>query len=351
MKEEGLEAKDAMGRTAVHLMVHAGNLDMINYLLGCGAKAATQGKYGETPLLLALRLKRLDIAEVLVAHMGGQALEAKDERGRTALHWAVEDFGLGIVKLLLSAGAKVVSENKDRETLMLSAVQRGHVGIMAALAKHITGHELEAKDRHGMTALHLAVEFNRTEMVNLLLSAGASTVSKTVNDETPLMLAVVKGYMSVAEVLLKHTAGQGLEAEDSTGRTALHWAAKRNRAEMATLLIAAGANTVSKTVHGETPLMLAALEGHLGMVNPLAQHMDERGLQERSRSGLTALHCAMHAEVPDDVVFPVVRALLFAGVPYMGEDRFGATARDSAEHRGSLRCVELMDVSIYEPKF
>jgi ankyrin repeat protein len=346
MEEGGLEVQDAMGRTAVHLALRAGHLDMAAALLSAGAKAMVMDRRGQTPLLLAAQGGHVDIVELLLQRLNGQGLEAKGEKGRTALHWAVEHSKLEMTTRLISAGAKAVIQDKDGETPLMSAVEWGQAGIAKVLLKRMAGQGLEVKDRMGNTALHWAAEHNRAAIATLLLSAGASALATTPMGMTPLVLAAIKGHVSVAGALLKHMDGEGLDAKDANGMTALHLAAEENHAEMVTLLIAAGANTVSKTVHGETPLMLAALKGHLGMVNLLAQCMSEQGLQERSTSGLTALHYALHAEVPDDVIFPVVRALLFAGVPYTCKDRTGATARDTAEQRGSPNCVRLIDVSI-----
>jgi ankyrin repeat protein len=414
MRLRGLETQDAMGRTALHLMVEACNMAMIDFLLRCGAKAATQDVYGQTPLLLALRLKRMDIAEVLVmhmggwglevkdewgrtalqlavqasnlrmttlllsagakavtedtkgltplllgavdqrldimqvlaGHMGGQGLEAKDAMGRTALHFMVEAGSLEMATLLLSAGANAATTDKDGESPLLSAVKLGRLDIMKVLLKHMAGHGLEAKDKRGGTALHWAVEEDRADMVTLLLSAGASTMAATPKGKTPLILAAINGCVSIAEALLKHMGSWGLEAKDMTGKTALHWAAEETHTRIVTLLVAAGADPMSKTVDGETPLMLAALKGHLGVVNLLAQHMGEQGLQEKNTAGQTALHYALCAEVWEDEIFPVVRALLFAGVPHTGVEDSGATARDYAQQRGSPSCVELIDVSM-----
>jgi serine/threonine-protein phosphatase 6 regulatory ankyrin repeat subunit A len=309
----------------------------------------TQDKDGETPLMSAVKRGQAGIAKVLLKRMAGQGLEVKDRMGNTALHWAAEENRAEMATLLLSAGASALATTPMGMTPLVLAAIKGHVSIAGALLKHMAGQGLEVKDRMGNTALHWAAEHNRAAIATLLLSAGASALATTPMEMTPLVLAAIKGHVSIAGALLKHMAGQGLEVKDRMGNTALHWAATHNRAEMVTLLVAAGANTASKTVHGETPLMLAAHKGHLGVVNLLAQHMDERGLHERNASGLTALHYATHAELSDDALFPVVRALLFAGVPHTGVDRLGATARDTAQQRGSLRCVELIDVSMCEP--
>jgi ankyrin repeat protein len=64
-----------------------------------------------------------------------------------------------------------------------------------------------------MTALHWAVEFNRLEMVELLVDQGANVNTKTYvsepgmnNGETPLQLAIRLGHKEIADYLRKHGA-------------------------------------------------------------------------------------------------------------------------------------------------
>lgn len=53
-----------------------------------------------------------------------------------------------------------------------------------------------------MTALHWAVEEERTELVKLLLKHGASPVAMSKYGETPLSIAEEMGYREVVEILL-----------------------------------------------------------------------------------------------------------------------------------------------------
>ena len=50
----------------------------------------------------------------------------------------------------------------------------------------IESHQLTAKDKTGKTALHIAVERNRIELVTVLLSHGAKGNIKDNHDKTPL---------------------------------------------------------------------------------------------------------------------------------------------------------------------
>jgi hypothetical protein len=75
----------------------------------------------------------------------GAELNARDERGRTALHWAVARRVPECVKQLIAAGA-----------------------------------DLDAADRDGKTALQLAQAKNLPEIVDLLLQAGAREVRERV---------------------------------------------------------------------------------------------------------------------------------------------------------------------------
>lgn len=83
--------------------------------------------------------------------------------------------------------------------------------------------------------------------------------------ETPLMLAVYKGYDSLFDALIKLNASPKAEAN----WTSLHYAALQGRDKYIAPLLKAGANPNAQTQRGVTPLMMAAQRPSKGIVDML----------------------------------------------------------------------------------
>ena len=113
----------------------------------------------------------------------------------------------------------------------------------------------------GNTPLCIAAENGRHEIVELLLENGA-TVDKA-NDigQTPLMMSILNYYRdTTAEVLIKN--GADINKMDNDGKNSLHMACKKYGApSIVELLIKNGANVnePEKNVFANTPLHLAAM--------------------------------------------------------------------------------------------
>jgi ankyrin repeat protein len=76
-------------------------------------------------------------------------VNAKDDRGRTPLHWAAYDGRNEIAELLITAGADVNANSDDDGTPLDRAVSEGHKEISDLLRKHggKTGEELKAEGK------------------------------------------------------------------------------------------------------------------------------------------------------------------------------------------------------------
>lgn len=119
-------------------------------------------------------------------------------------------------------------------------------------------------------------------------------------------------------MLLQHMEGEGLEDGNDDGRTLLHWAAEGGSEELVVFLLSKGAPSISRTMWGKTPLMLAAYHGHMGVVQLLVQHMGGQGINEREIDGCTALHWATEGGHEK-----VIRCLLLNGAdPTIAESRW-----------------------------
>ncbi|WP_341819730.1 ankyrin repeat domain-containing protein [Wolbachia endosymbiont (group A) of Brachyopa scutellaris] len=119
----------------------------------------------------------------------------RDEKGRTALHYAID---AKTVRLLVEKGANV-----------------------------------NAADVEGYTALHLAVTEKRLEIVRELIKSGANVNAEEYGNKcTPLHLACMVGKVEIVEDLVK--AGAEIEQADTFGMTAMDYA--KNSKEITEIL-------------------------------------------------------------------------------------------------------------------
>lgn len=108
----------------------------------------------------------------------------------------------------------------------------------------------------GDTALHMAVTSGNSNMVAVLLDAGADVNARGDSKVTPLHAAAFSGNAQIAEALLKAHAdvnAVGYRHND----TPLHIAALRGHASVVKLLLAHGADASTEDMLHKTPLQLA----------------------------------------------------------------------------------------------
>ena len=83
---------------------------------------------------------------------------------------------------------------------------------------------LDARDRLGRSALHLAAFSGQVAAVQMLLNSGAHASVGARDDVTPLHFACQKGHVEVVKALL--AGGAGPNARTRKGQTPLHMAAQ-----------------------------------------------------------------------------------------------------------------------------
>lgn len=113
----------------------------------------------------------------------------------------------------------------------------------------------------GFSPLGLAAFFGQSEVVRLLLEAGAnpSAPSQNAMRVAPLHSAVAAQHIDIAADLLRH--GAEANATQADDFTPLHEAAQNGQVEMIALLLQHGADTRAQLSDGRTPLQLAEAHG------------------------------------------------------------------------------------------
>ena len=108
------------------------------------------------------------------------------------------------------------------------------------IAMHATGQNLNVKDYHGTTALHIATEFNYLNNVKVLLRCGANVRSRDCTGFEPVHTAARKGYEGILIELISFCPGI-INATTDYGATPLHLACERQHSSLVSFLISRGA--------------------------------------------------------------------------------------------------------------
>lgn len=207
-------------------------------------------------------------------------------------------ISIGVLLFSITASAAPA-----RAPLADAAEKMNRAQIRALIRQHV---DINAAQPDGMTSLHWATYHDDTEIVQLLISAGANVKVANRYGVTPLSMACKNGNSTVVEMLLK--AGADPNAALPGGETPLMTAARTGNLAVVKALINRGASVDAKDDRrGQTALMWAAAEGHASVVQALIDADADFTL--RVPSGFSPLMFATREGRVE-----VVRVLLKAGV-------------------------------------
>jgi ankyrin repeat protein len=261
-----LEETDEEGWRALHWVAYRGHEAVATLLLEQGAQANSGDALGRTPLMVACEEGRLAVVGVLLRHVGGQALQETDDKGRTALHLAALRGHGEVVAFLLGQGTETNRRDMFDMTPLLYGCTEGHLGVVRVLLEHMGGGALQETDAIGRTTLHWAATEGHEEVAALLVGMGAQANSRDATSKTPLMCACEKGHLGVVRMLAQHIGEEGLKEKDANGKTVLHWAVEKGYHKAVKLLLLAGADPTITENEGRTPLALAERRERAGCV-------------------------------------------------------------------------------------
>jgi ankyrin repeat protein len=237
---------------------------MVRTLIKKGVQVDARDDVGFTALM---RCKTKAAAAALLDH--GADVQACNELDEccTALMYAQQKDNLELVQLLLQRGAAVNAVTLGHESALFYSCFYGRVGALSALlaaGADANGGLLAGDVALSGTPLHAAVDINderdlatQKQLVKLLLQHGDA---RNCCGQTPLMLAALDGSAEIASMLL--AAGASVSAICTQWhKTALHYAVKLCRMEVLQALLDNGADAAATDVDGELPLHGACQRG------------------------------------------------------------------------------------------
>ena len=157
----------------MHAAVHEDHVKVLSLLIEHGAdiECLNRGGSGFTPLNLASYYGRLEIGQCLLDR--GANIEARDAQGRTSLVNAVQERHVEFARMLLERGAV---QNKRGKTELHFAVENGFPQAVQLLLEY--GADVNVRNNSGHTPSELASSKGYQEIVELIAAYGAESVNK-----------------------------------------------------------------------------------------------------------------------------------------------------------------------------
>ncbi|GAB9471073.1 Dead deah box rna [Globisporangium polare] len=197
----------------------------------------------------------------------------QNKKGETALHIAVTEDQLEVVKHLVSNGAPVnMQDKKNRFTPLMLCLAQQPPHFLEMLQVILKGKpDLGATDSTGQTILHLAAQYEEEEAMEIILRAKPKVDAADPKKMTALHVAAGKGSVELVKLLVER-GHANVNAVDAKGNSPLHWVCINNGSDAVTLieyLVSKGAKPV-KNGSGNSPLHSEAMHCETSSAWPTA---------------------------------------------------------------------------------
>ena len=257
-----------------------------------------------------VRKESIEMLELLLKYSDEEVASCLDSAKNSALHIAVERKNLPVFKAFFSGFPSSIAIRGEAGNTPLHLIAKlGYVEACEIAVKCKNSKYLNAKNDKRETPLHIATLENHPEILDFLLSNGASFKQRSNSQETALHYACDSGYADCVRSIVrsiknerdleKHlnslnhkkrtplilAASKGhtnccLELEkadhtkrDSSHKTALHYAAENGYLPLVTHLLDIGSDMNIYDIHGKTPLFYAAAADNDQMWKHMLQKM------------------------------------------------------------------------------
>ncbi|XP_014926609.3 NF-kappa-B inhibitor epsilon [Acinonyx jubatus] len=196
LPQEVLDIQNNLYQTALHLAVHLDQPGAVRALVLKGASRVLQDRHGDTALHVACQRQHLACARCLLEGRPEPGrgpphsldLQLQNWQGLACLHIATLQRNRPLMALLLQNGADIdTQEGTSGKTALHLAVETQERGLVQFLLQ--AGARVDARMLNGCTPLHLAAGRGLSSISSTLCEAGADSLLRNVEDETPQDLA------------------------------------------------------------------------------------------------------------------------------------------------------------------
>jgi ankyrin repeat protein len=302
--------------SALLFAVQLGQLEAVRTLLQAGASVNDSLPDGTSALVLATQNGHWELGAFLIDQ--GADVNA-DKQGFTALHQIVRIRRTNIGFLPPPVGKGNMSSTDLVKKLLASGVK-----VDVPMTRDFRDGYRNRLNRVGATAFLLAAKNVDTELMKLLLAAGANPLTANADNTTPLMVAAGVDMWNPGEdggattdaepealeaVKMLVELGNDVNAANDRGETALHGAAYRGANTIVQYLVENGAKLDARSKQGWTPWTIANgvfyslfFKEQRETANYLAKLMADRGISTEGMAddGRTCFDCGRNNRVARD---------------------------------------------------
>lgn len=198
----------------------------VRFLLKSNARASYKNRYGMTALII---VAANDYASFIVQDLitiGDADPNEKNNLGKNALMYAIENKNQDIIKILLNSPfLNINAVDHMGNNALMYAVKSGDANILTQLLRFFSSKiDFNRRNADGQTVFSLAVASNNLRMVGTLLENGAIDVYEKLPDGTPVLFhafrincddRIIGFIMSAADpaMLLRLTDREGHDIE------------------------------------------------------------------------------------------------------------------------------------------
>jgi len=245
--------RDLHGETPLHVIIALGRpLGLATSLLEKGSDVQVRNIQGKTPLYLAVENKRADLIPPLLER--GSDIFAADNRNsdNTPLERAVIDNDSAVLDAIITEKTVLQSDSAGNTPIHIALRNSADVRVVELILNRQG--MIDARNKEGNTALHIANMVNHEPAGTLLLTRGANIFNPNSRGESPLYLA----FHSSGPVREWMLTPATLDAKDGLENTALHYVAQWKQAAHIPLLVQKGSKLEEPNAMKETPIFMAA---------------------------------------------------------------------------------------------
>ncbi|XP_040921857.1 transient receptor potential cation channel subfamily A member 1b [Toxotes jaculatrix] len=270
----------ALASLNVFELAEKGDLTLLENLVRKSPEVLSEkDECGASPLHHAAAGGYVTLIQYISAVIDPQELNSCDEQGNVPLHWAVERNKAESCRALMDLGANPNILNAALLSPLHLAVNRGHNDLVELLLSYgATDSNLEGD--LGNSPLMLACSINNFEALSILIKHGARLCKQNKLGHFPIHAAAFAGAKKAMEVILKageefgHVAGSHINYLDKSKSSPLHLAVRGGNIEAIRLCIATGAKIDQQQNDKCTPLHLACTQGATEIVKLMLSSFD-----------------------------------------------------------------------------